>query len=108
MAKSVTPRQTGNRKIASLKEDSSIALSITTKAKIFYGPKKIVVRVAGLDPEKCECLACAQPPCFRKCAATIEGCSTIRFSSEQTTRRINCAMLQASGVALPVPSPNAK
>ena len=39
----------------------------------------------------------------RKCSATTLGVSTMRFSSAQAASRRNSAILQASGVALPVP-----
>jgi hypothetical protein len=44
----------------------------------------------------------------RKCWLTMLGVSTTRFSSAHTAKRRNCAMLHASGVALPVPAPNTK
>jgi hypothetical protein len=45
---------------------------------------------------------------FRKCSLTTLGISAMRFCCAQITSLKNCAMLQASGVALAVPSPKLK
>src|SRR6266496_1154895 len=68
--------------------------------------------VVGNHPRPLSVFSTATPatqrlPPLRKCSATIAGRSTMRLSCAATASRSNCAMLHTSGVALPVPDPNA-